>query len=62
MCHDNIIIHRMLYRDHKPGNSIAYCYCIHMLPYPLITSLHGGIKDENVYSKYYVALQYHYMN
>ena len=31
------------------------------LPYPVITSRPGGIKDENVYSKYYdiVVLLYY---
>ena len=31
---------------------------VYKLPHPLITSLDGGIKDENIYSKYYVEL-YH---
>ena len=44
---------------------LAQCYCTHMyvagmqIAIPRVfTSLHGGIKDKNVYSKYYVAL-YH---
>ena len=59
MCHDIMIILCCMMTTNKEVQLLAQCYCIHItcmqqvckLPHLFITSLHSGIKDENVYSK-----------